>query len=114
MIYYHNPKCSKSREGLKLLQSKKVSFQIKEYLKEPLSKEELKELFQKLVLNPKDVVRKKEQKFKELNLDEKSLNIDQWIEILQNHPILLERPILMSSQKAIIGRPTEKLLEILP
>ena len=96
------------------MQSKKVSFQIKEYLKEPLSKEELKELFQKLVLNPKDVVRKKEQKFKELNLDEKSLNIDQWIEILQNHPILLERPILMSSQKAIIGRPTEKLLEILP
>jgi len=113
MIYFHNPRCSKSREGLTLLQGKKISFEIKEYLKEPLNKTELKELFSKLKMKPQEVVRKKESIFKDLKLDQKNLSDEDWIDLIIQHPVLLERPILASADKAVIGRPTEKLLKII-
>lgn len=113
MIYYHNPKCSKCCEGLKLLQSKNISFTVKEYLKEPLNIKELKEMISKLGLGPSEVVRKKEVLFKELKLDRKDLSQEEWFQTIVENPVLLQRPILVTSKKAVIGRPPERLLEVL-
>lgn len=113
MLYYHNPKCSKSRAGLEILNQRKLDFQIKEYLKEPLNFEELKKLFQALDKHPQECVRSKEDLYNELRLDKKALSEDEWIEVIRAHPKLLERPILLYQDKAVIGRPPEKLIEIL-
>lgn len=111
--YYHNPRCSKSRQGLKLLKELNVEFTLKEYLKEPLNEKALEALFKKLGKPPKDVIRVKEDTYKELNLSEKNLTDKQWIQTIIKHPNLLERPILETKNKAVIGRPTEELKTIL-
>ena len=112
-MYYHNPRCSKSRQGIELLNKEKVSFVIKEYLKEPLTKKELKDLFKKIADAPNLIIRKKEKVYKELNLGSKSLNTNDWIDLIIENPILLERPILSNDKKAIIGRPPEEMLKII-
>ena len=113
MLYYHNPRCSKSRVGLKLLQEKGVAFQVKEYLKEPLTVKEIAELSQKLKKKPQDLIRVKEEEYKELNLGREDLSLNDWCQVIVDHPVLLERPILVHENQAAIGRPPEKLLEIL-
>ena len=112
-LYYHNPRCSKSRQGLELLEKKGVDFEIKEYLKGPLTQKEVKDLSKQLKMDPLDFIRQKEQIFKDLNLSYKGLSSDEWCKIIVENPKLLERPILADGKKAVIGRPTEKLLEIL-
>ncbi|MCB0326665.1 MAG: arsenate reductase (glutaredoxin) [Bdellovibrionales bacterium] len=107
---YHNPRCSKSRQTLALLEEKNLDIKVIEYLKNPPSIQDLKSLSKKLSLKPSEFVRKKESIIKEL-----SLSMDSEEEILRNmanHPILIERPIVVHSQKAIIGRPPEKVLEL--
>ena len=111
--YYHNPRCSKSRQGLAILEEANVDFKIKEYLKEPMSKNEIKTLFKKLGKEPLEVVRTKEGIFKELDLKNKELNKEQWAETIAENPVLLERPILVVGDKAVIGRPPEDLNTIL-
>lgn len=111
--YYHNPRCSKSRAGLELLNEKKVSFTIKEYLKEELSFDEIETLCQNLRLNPYEVVRKKEEPFKRLSLENEIDNHKRIIEAIIAEPILLERPIFSTNKGAVMGRPTEKLEEFL-
>lgn len=113
MVYYHNPRCSKSREGLKILKEKKVGFAIKEYLKEPLTASEIKELCNALKMSPSEIVRSKEEVFKDLGLHERKMNDQSWYQIIVKNPVLLERPILLKGKKAVIGRPTERLLELL-
>ena len=108
-LYYHNPRCSKSRAGLEALNSKKIKFQIKEYLKEPLTISELVELLTKLEMEPLEVIRTKETLFKELELNTNEITLEQWCEIIIENPSLLERPILASETTAKIGRPTENL-----
>lgn len=108
---YHNPKCSKSRDVLKILEDNKVSFEIVEYLKLTPTKSELKELLLKLELPIKDLVRMKESVFSELHLDLD--NEDDVLEAISRHPILLERPIVMTKTRAVIGRPPEKVLDFL-
>jgi len=105
--YYHNPKCSKSREGLEILKQMGVKFQIKEYLKEGFDKEELRNIFKLLQKSPEQVVRSKEKVFEELNLKNKVLSLDEWIETIIKYPMLMERPILKSAKSALIGRPPE-------
>jgi arsenate reductase (glutaredoxin) len=112
-VYYHNPRCSKSRQGKELLELKKISFDIKEYLKTSFEKEELLSLFTKLDKKPIDIIRTKEKLFKELELKDQNLNNEQWAEVLIKNPILLERPILCTNDRAIVGRPPEDLLTIL-
>lgn len=112
-LYYHNPRCSKSRQGLEFLNSKGVEVQIKEYLKESMTVKEIKDLSKQLGLDPVDFVRKKEQIYKDLNLGNKNLGLDQWCKTIVDNPKLLERPILTNGKKAVIGRPTENFLEIL-
>ena len=109
---YHNPKCSKSRCALKLLKEANKTYQVVDYLKEGISKEQIKELLTKLQLSPIELVRTKENIWEEF-FKEKTLTDEQLIEAMVQHPQLIERPIVVVGDKAVIGRPTEKINEII-
>lgn len=113
LFYYHNPRCSKSREGLKLLESSGKKFEIKEYLKTGLTKSEVEHILKTLDQEPLALVRTKETLFKSLSLKPTDLTSSKIVSLLLNHPELLERPLLCSEKLCLIGRPPEKLLEIL-
>jgi|SRR5690606_31734517 len=108
----HNPKCSKSRDGLKFLQDHSIDYQIIAYLDNPLSKDEIKELLKKLDIAPIDLVRKNEEIWKE-NFKKRTLTDEQIIEAMAKYPKLIERPIFINGNKAVIGRPTENIEKIL-
>ncbi|MDG2343356.1 MAG: arsenate reductase (glutaredoxin) [Flavobacteriales bacterium] len=112
MKYYHNPRCRKSREGLTLLNTKNIQYEIIEYLKTPLKKEELIGLLSCLNMEPMDLIRKGESVYKE-KVKGKNLKNDEIIEIMIEEPKLIERPILLNKNTAIIGRPAENLLKII-
>lgn len=109
-ILYHNPRCSKSRQALELLQSKGLAPQIVEYLKTPPDEAMLKRLLGQLGLKAKDVLRKKEAA--EAGIDPEAGEAAV-IKALARHPAALERPIFVHKGKAVVGRPPEKVLEIL-
>lgn len=109
---YHNPRCTKSRQALALLEEKNEEVEIVEYLKTNPGKEELTELIGMLGIKPFDLIRKGESIFKE-NYKGKDLSDAQWIDAMVEHPKLIERPIVIKNGKAVIGRPTEKVEEIL-
>ena len=113
MIYYHNPRCSKSREGLNILEKNNINAKIKLYLSEEITFEELKDIINKLNIDPIDLVRKKEDVIKKEKLDLKSMSNKEVIETLISFPILIERPILISATKVVIGRPPELINSIL-
>ncbi len=113
VIIYHNPRCSKSRATLALLREKGIEPRIVEYLKTPPSREELEAILARLGMQPRDLMRKKEKIYKELGLDNPDLSRDQLIDAMLENPILIERPIVVFGDKAAIGRPPEKVLEIL-
>ena len=110
---YHNPKCSKSRETLRLLQEQGINLVTIEYLKNPLTVEKLKEILSLLGVSPRDLMRKKEDKFKELDLANSKLTDEDLIHFMVKHPILIERPIVIANGKAALGRPPEHVLNIL-
>lgn len=110
---YHNPKCSKSRQALALLQENGIEPTIVEYLEEPLSKSELKNLLKLLGLGPRDLLRTKEPEYKSLNLADKNLKDEDIIDVIVKNPRLLERPIVVKGKKAVLGRPTENILKLL-
>lgn len=109
-ILYHNPRCSKSRQALELLQAEGLSPQVVEYLKTPPDAATLKKLLGQLGLGAKDVLRKKEAA--EAGIDTTASEAA-LIKALAEHPIALERPIFVYKGKAVVGRPPEKVLEIL-
>jgi len=110
---YHNPRCSKSRATLELLQSKGIEPQIIEYLKTPPDAETLKKILKLLGMTPRELMRKNEAAFKEAGLDDTNLSDDELVAAMIEHPILIERPILFANDKAAIGRPPENVLSIL-
>jgi arsenate reductase len=110
---YHNPRCSKSRQTLALLQEHGVSPQVIEYLKTPPSQDELKELQQKLNLPIAHMLRTKEKEFSQAGLNAPGVSDDIIRKALAEHPILLERPIVTCGDKAVIGRPPENVLALL-
>ncbi len=112
MIIYHNPRCAKSREALNLLIEKGIEPHIRPYLTEPLTKKELKALLKKLNISAHALIRQNETYFKQ-NLKGKKLSESQLIDEMLNNPSLIERPILEKGEKAVIGRPVEKVLEFL-
>ena len=112
MKIYHNPRCSKSRNTLNIITEKGSDVTVVEYLKTPPTKEELKDLLKKLNIPAKDLIRKGEQIFKD-NFKGKELSEDEWIDAMVEYPKLIERPIVVNGDKAVIGRPPEKVLEIL-
>lgn len=114
MRYYHNPRCSKSREGLKLLQARGVEPEVVHYLKTPPAIDELASLLQRLdIEDPRGIMRRKEKLYKELGLDNPELGRDALLQAIAEHPRLLERPIAVTERRAVIGRPPERLLELL-
>jgi len=110
---YHNPRCMKSREALELLRRQGIEPQIREYLKDPPDRETLISLLQQLRISPRALLRTKELPYKELNLNDKNLTDQTLIEAMVQHPILIERPIFIHQDQAVIGRPPEQVLSIL-
>ena len=110
---YHNPRCSKSRKTLQLLQDNGVEPEVIEYLKNPPEPSEIKKLLKLLGCNARDLMRKNENAFKELNLKDQSLTEDILIDAMYKNPILIERPVVVANGKAVIGRPPESVLEII-
>ena len=110
---YHNPKCSKSRQTLELLKENGIKPMIIEYLKTPPTAATLKEILGQLGMAPRDLMRKKEDIYAELELDNPSLSDDDLIGFMTAHPILIERPIVLANGKAALGRPPEQVLDIL-
>lgn len=109
---YHNPRCAKSRETLAIIQERGIEPTIIEYLKTPLTKDELRAILNKLGWKPEQIVRKGEDIYKE-KFAGKSLNEEQWLEILAKNPILIERPIVVRGDHAIMGRPPEQVRKLL-
>ena len=109
---YHNNRCSKSRAGLKLLEDSGKDFQIMNYLEILPTKAELKKIILILKINPIDLVRKNELVWKE-NFKNKTLSDDEIIDAMLKYPKIIERPIVINENKGVVGRPTEKILEIL-
>ena len=110
---YHNPRCTKSRQTLELLKSRGIEPEIIEYLKTPPGKIKLKEILKILGLEPRALMRKNEDEYKKAKLDNPKLSKDDLIAAMVKHPILIERPIVVANGKAAIGRPPEKVLEII-
>lgn len=110
---YHNPRCGKSRETLALLKEKGVEPVVIEYLKTPPTIEELDEILKKLEMEPRDLMRRKEAAYKENRLADTALDRLALIAAMVDHPILIERPIVLANGKAALGRPPEAVLAIL-
>ena len=110
-IIFHNPRCGKSREALALLKEQNQDVEIVEYLKDALTEKDIKKLLSILNLKPIQLIRVKEDVFKEFK--NKELTDLQYIELMVKYPILIERPIVIKGNKAVIGRPPQLLLDIL-
>jgi arsenate reductase len=114
IIVYHNPRCSKSRKTVHLLKKRNIKPQIRLYLKQPLDVNELSEILKKLHITPTELIRFGESVAKDLAI----LRVDRrdnkkWLELIANNPVLLQRPIVVNGDVAIIARPPEKVLDIL-
>ncbi|MBL7882506.1 MAG: arsenate reductase (glutaredoxin) [Bacteroidia bacterium] len=109
---YHNVRCSKSREVCSIVAEKGIKADIIEYLKTPPSQKEIQELLQLLKVKAEDIVRKGEDLYK-TKYKGKTISEKEWIKILAENPILIERPIIVNGKKAVVGRPPEKVLEII-
>jgi arsenate reductase len=113
LTLYHNPRCSKSRGALELLEARGLTPQVVRYLETPPSAAELRELLSKLGIGARALLRSGEDEYKELGLADTSLSDEQLIAAMAAHPKLIERPILVAGKRAVIGRPPEKVLELL-
>ncbi len=112
MKLYHNSRCSKSREGLAILRDQNLNFEIVEYLKTPLTKKELSNIIKKLNIAPIDLVRKNERIWKD-NFKGQKLDNEQVLDAMVQYPKLIERPILVNGNLAVVGRPPEQLTSII-
>lgn len=110
---YHNPRCSKSREALALLQEKGIAPEIILYLEKPPTPKMLKDLLAQLNMSARQLLRKTEDVYKELNLSDERITEAALIKLMVAHPKLIERPIAINGNKAVIGRPPENILTIL-
>ena len=113
VVIYHNPRCSKSRQTLELLTDKGLEPEIVEYLASPPSAATLKDILSKLGLEARQLMRRGEERYKELNLDAPELSEEVLIQAMVQNPILIERPIVLTSGRAALGRPPENVLNIL-
>ena len=113
VVIYHNPKCSKSREALQILQDNNIEPEIIDYRKDPPTAQVLKNIIAMLGVSARDLMRSTEPAHKEENLEDDSLSDDDIIAAISRYPALLQRPIVVSGNKAIIGRPPVRVLEII-
>ena len=110
---YHNPRCSKSRQTLQLLQDNGIEPEVVLYLETPPSSEALVELLQKLGIGARDLLRTGEEAYKELELKNPELSDAQLIDAMVHHPKLIQRPVVVKGDRAVLGRPPENVLELL-
>ena len=110
---YHNPRCSKSRQALSLLQERSFNINIIEYLKTPPDISQLKQILKQLGCEPRQLMRKSEQIYKDLDLGNENKTAEDLVIAMTQNPILIERPIVLSGEKAAIGRPPASVLDIL-
>lgn len=110
---YHYPRCKKSRDGLKYLQEHGIEPNIVKYLETPPSEEELRDLVDKLGVHPIEIVRRREQEYKDLNLQSKKEDTEALIKVMAEHPRLIQRPIVIKGNEAVLARPAEKIQELL-
>jgi len=111
IIIYHNPSCSKSRAVLSILNTKQVEFDLIDYIKTPPTKSALQKMLFKIGGNASDLLRTNEKEYKDLGLE--NATDEQILDAITSYPVLLQRPIVITATNAIIGRPPEKVLEIL-
>jgi len=112
VVIYHNPRCSKSRATLKILQAHGIQPKIIEYLKTPLSRDEITNLITMLNISARNLLRKGESVYKVLDLQNKNISDANIVSAIADNPILMERPIVVNGGKAKIGRPPEQVLEL--
>ena len=110
---YHNPRCSKSRRALEILSSQCKNFEIIEYLDTPPTRREILNILEILQMSPRDLMRKNEIPYRTYHLEFSGLSNAYLIDKMIEHPILIERPIVLANGKAVIGRPPERIMEIL-
>ena len=110
---FHNPRCSKSRAALAIIEAAGVEFDVVRYLDDPPTAERLAELLDALGMKPRELMRRKEAVYRELGLDDEGLADKALIDAMAAHPILIERPIVVNGNRARLGRPPEAVLEIL-
>ena len=113
VVIFHNPRCTKSRQALQLLQEQGVEPDVVEYLQNPPSKSRLKQILKMLGMKPRDLMRRQEKEYKELGLDNESLTQEQLITAMVENPKLIERPIVISDKGIALGRPPENVKKIL-
>lgn len=113
LTIYHNPRCSKSRQTLNLLTERGIEPEIVLYLDTPPSHNELTDLLTKLGINARQLLRKGEEAYKSLNLGDPDLADEQLIQAMIDNPKLIERPIVVKGDKAILGRPPENVLDLI-
>lgn len=109
---YHNTRCSKSRSALTILEEKGITYEVRLYLQEPLTATELKILLKKLDMRAEELIRKSEEIYK-TEYAGQDLTDKEWIQVMVKHPVLMERPIVVNGDKAVVARPPERVLEIL-
>lgn len=110
---YYNPRCSKSRQALQLLQARGIEPKVVNYLETPPERSELLQILEMLAMEPRDLMRKQQAEYKANGLDRSEISRDRLIDAMLKHPILIERPIVVSGKRAALGRPPERILEIL-
>ena len=115
--FYHNPKCSKSRQALKLISSQNITLEIIKYLEEGISKLDLENVFNRLEIDRNNFLRKNEKAFKDLNINLKKISTDQLVRLIIENPIIIQRPLAIKYEKdvfidAVIGRPPEMVLNL--
>lgn len=111
---YHNPRCSKSRQTLQLLQAHGVEPDVVLYLEQTPDKKQLRELLKKLGIGARELLRRGEDEYRQLGLDDAALSEDALIDAMVGHPKLIERPIVVKGARAVLGRPPENVLALLP
>ncbi len=112
VVIWHNPRCSKSRATLSLIEQHGLDPEIVEYLKTPPSADDIKSVLKKLRMRPRDLMRKSEAVYKELALDNDKLTDDQLVKAMAENPILIERPVVIFGARAKLGRPPEDVLDL--
>lgn len=112
MLIYHNPRCGKSRQTLAILEEKGIKPEIILYLQDTPSREELSAVLEKLGMQASQIVRKSEQVYKD-NFKGKELSEDEWLDALVQYPKLMERPIVIRDDRAVLGRPPENVLDLI-
>ena len=112
-VLYHNPRCSKSRAALALLQERGIDLEVVRYLETPPDEASLRELLDQLDMTPLELMRRGEARYRELGLKTPDVSDDERIRAMAENPILIERPIFITHGKAVVGRPPERVLDIL-